>query len=47
MDQMNTAARPTGPELDQALARAIRRLIAEAAESGEDGEESDPGAAAA
>jgi len=32
---MTTAAQPTGPELDQALARAIRQLIASAVETGD------------
>jgi len=33
---MSDAARATDPELDEALARAIRHLIAEALEAGED-----------
>ena len=33
---MSDAARATGPELDEALARAIRQLIAEALEAGAD-----------
>ena len=33
---MNDAARATDPELDEALARAIRQLITEAMEAGAD-----------
>ncbi len=33
---MSDAARATGPELDEALARAIRQLITEAMEAGAD-----------
>jgi hypothetical protein len=40
---MSTGARATDPELDEALSRAIRRLIAEAIEAGE----GDPASAAA
>jgi len=35
MEHMGTAVRATDPELDEALSRAIRRLIAEAIEAGE------------
>jgi hypothetical protein len=34
MDHMSTGTRATDPELDEALARAIRQLIAEAIEAG-------------
>lgn len=37
MDHMSTGTPATDPELDEALARAIRRLIAEAIEAGETG----------
>ena len=37
MDQVSTGTPATDPELDEALARAIRRLIAEAIEAGESG----------
>jgi hypothetical protein len=35
---MTTGAQPTGKELDEALVRAIRQLIAEAIETDEAGE---------
>jgi len=35
MEHMGTGVRATDPELDEALSRAIRRLIAEAIEAGE------------
>src|ERR1700753_2204181 len=35
MEHMSTGARATDPELDEALSRAIRQLIAEAIEAGE------------
>ena len=34
MEEMSTGARPTDPELDEALSRAIRQLIAGAIEAG-------------
>ena len=34
MEHISAATRATDPELDEALARAIRNLIAEAIESG-------------
>ena len=34
MEHMSTATPATDPELDEALARAIRQLIAEAIEAG-------------
>ena len=34
MDEMSTGTRPTDPELDEALSRAIRLLIAGAIEAG-------------
>jgi hypothetical protein len=34
MEHMTTGTRATDPELDEALARAIRQLIAEAIEAG-------------
>jgi hypothetical protein len=37
MDQMSTGARASDSELDEALARAIRQLIAEAVQSGDSG----------
>ena len=37
MEHMGTGVRATDPELDEALSRAIRRLIAEAVEAGETG----------
>jgi hypothetical protein len=37
MDHISTGTPATDPELDEALARAIRRLIAEAIEAGETG----------
>ena len=48
---MSDAARATDPELDEALARAIRQLITEAMEAGADAEtgagSGGPGSAAA
>jgi hypothetical protein len=35
MEHMSTGTRATDPELDEALSRAIRQLIAEAIEAGE------------
>jgi hypothetical protein len=35
MEHMGMGTRATDPELDEALSRAIRRLIAEAIEAGE------------
>jgi hypothetical protein len=35
MEHMSTVMRATDPELDEALSRAIRQLIAEAVEAGE------------
>jgi hypothetical protein len=35
MEHMPTQTPPTGPELDQALTRAIRQLISEAMDAGE------------
>jgi hypothetical protein len=35
MEHVGTGMRATDPELDQALSRAIRQLIAEAIEAGE------------
>ncbi len=35
MEHMGTGMRATDPELDEALSRAIRQLIAEAIEAGE------------
>ena len=35
MEHMGTGTRATDPELDEALSRAIRQLIAEAIEAGE------------
>ncbi len=35
MEHMRTVMRATDPELDEALSRAIRQLIAEAVEAGE------------
>ena len=37
MENMSTGMQATDPELDEALSRAIRQLIAEAIESGEGG----------
>jgi hypothetical protein len=37
MEHMGTGTRATDPELDEALARAIRQLIAEAIETGQAG----------
>ena len=34
MEHMSTGTRATDPELDEALSRAIRQLIAEAIEAG-------------
>jgi hypothetical protein len=35
MEHMSIATRATDPEIDEALSRAIRQLIAEAIEAGE------------
>jgi hypothetical protein len=43
MEHLSTGMSATDPELDEALARAIRRLIAEAVEAG--GAEAAPAAA--
>ena len=44
---MSDATRATDPELDEALARAIRQLIAEAMEAGAGTGRGGPGSAAA
>lgn len=46
MEHMSTAMRATDPELDEALSRAIRQLIAEAIEAGGAGEGNSASAAA-
>ena len=47
MEHASSEARATDPELDEALARAIRQLIAEAVEAGEAGEADPAGSAQA
>jgi hypothetical protein len=46
MEHMSTVMRATDPELDEALSRAIRQLIAEAIEAGGAGEGNSASAAA-
>jgi hypothetical protein len=46
MEHMSTVMRATDPELDEALSRAIRQLIAEAIEAGGAGEGDSASAAA-
>ena len=46
MEHMSTVTRATDPELDEALSRAIRQLIAEAIEAGGAGEGNSATAAA-
>ena len=46
MEHMSTVTRATDPELDEALSRAIRQLIAEAIEAGGAGEGNSASAAA-
>ncbi|WP_187365811.1 hypothetical protein [Trebonia kvetii] len=47
MEHASSGTRATDPELDEALARAIRQLIAEAVEAGEAGEADPAGSAQA
>ncbi|HTR94810.1 MAG TPA: hypothetical protein VMI73_24025 [Trebonia sp.] len=47
MEHASSGTRATDPELDEALARAIRQLIAEAVEAGEAGEADPEGSAQA
>jgi hypothetical protein len=48
VEHASSGTRATDPELDEALARAIRQLIAEAVEAGEAGDvgEADPAGSA-
>jgi hypothetical protein len=47
VEHASSETRATDPELDEALARAIRQLIAEAVEAGEAGEADPAGSAQA
>jgi len=47
VEHASSGTRATDPELDEALARAIRQLIAEAVEAGEAGEADPAGSAQA